>query len=160
MFLLDGMLGALSRWLRICGYDAEYLGSARDEEIIHRAVVEGRVLLTRDRQLYRKAVRAGLEAFLVEGERDSEKLASVSSMYSLVLDPERSRCPVCNAPLIAIEKESVRDRVPLRTFEAYSEFWACSSCGKVYWRGSHWRNILETVEEASLRAALSTGDIE
>ena len=160
LFLLDGMLGALSRWLRICGYDAEYLRSAPDEEIIKRAADEGRVLLTRDRQLYRKAVRAGLEALLVEGKSDAEKLASVSRRFSLVLDPERSRCPVCGAPLASIDKEAVRDRVPLRTFEAYGEFWACSSCGKVYWRGSHWRNILETLEEASRRAASSADDVE
>jgi len=47
------------------------------------------------------------------------------------------------------EREEVYDRVPPRTYEAYDEFWVCGSCGKVYWRGSHWRNIVETVEEAS-----------
>ena len=159
-FLLDGMLGALARWLRICGYDAEYLRNAPDEEIIQRAAEGGRVLLTRDRLLYRKAVRAGVEAFLVEGESDAEKLASVSGRFSLVLNPERSRCPRCDAPLVAVDKEAVRGRVPLRTFEAYCEFWICRSCGKVYWRGSHWRSIVETVEEASRRAASSADGVE
>lgn len=159
-FLLDGMLGALARWLRICGYDAEYIRSVPDEELIRRAAEEGRVLLTRDRLLYRKAVRAGVEALMVEGESDAEKLASVSRRFSLELDPERSRCPQCDAPLAAVDREAVQGKVPPRTFEAYDEFWVCSSCGKVYWRGSHWRNIVETVKEASRRAALAADDAE
>lgn len=159
LFLLDGMLGALARWLRICGYDAEYLRDASDEELITRAVDEGRVLLTRDRLLHRKAVKAGVEAFLVEGDDDAEKLASVSRRFSLKLDPNRSRCPQCDAALIAVDREAVQGKVPPRTFEAYDEFWVCRSCGKVYWRGSHWRNIIETVEEA-LRRASTADDTE
>lgn len=159
-FLLDGMMGALARWLRICGYDAEYLRCASDDEIIRRAADEGRILLTRDRLLYRKAVRAGLEALFVEGEGDADKLAYVSRRFGLVLDTERSRCPVCDGNLDAVEKEAVRGRVPPRTFEAYDDFWACRYCGKVYWKGSHWVNIVETVEEACRRARSPAGKVE
>ncbi len=148
-FLLDGMLGGLARWLRICGYDAKYLRRASDEELLSRAFEERLTLLTRDKLLHRKALRAGLESFLVEGETDAEKLASVSSRFGLSLDAECSRCPECGELLRMAEKEEVSYRVPSRTFETYDEFWICNSCGKVYWRGSHWRNIIETVEEAS-----------
>jgi len=151
-FLLDGMLGALTRWLRICGYDAEYLRNASDEELIRKAVDGERILLTRDRLLYRKAVRAGAEAFFIEGDGDIEKLASVSRRFNLELDPEKSRCPQCDATLVAVEKEAIEGKVPSRTLEAYDEFWICESCGKVYWKGSHWKNIVETVEEAVKRS--------
>jgi len=124
-FLLDGMLGALTRWLRICGYDAEYLRNASDEELIRKAVDGGRILLTRDRLLYRKAVRAGAEAFFIEGDGDIEKLASVSRRFNLELDPEKSRCPQCDATLVAVEKEAIEGKVPSRTLEAYDEFWIC-----------------------------------
>jgi uncharacterized protein with PIN domain len=93
-FLLDGMLGALARWLRICGYEAEYLSNASDEELMERASEGGLVLLTKDRLLYRKASRAGVDAFLVEGKDDTNKLASVSKRLELCLDPRRSRCPI------------------------------------------------------------------
>lgn len=158
-FLLDGMLGALTRWLRICGHDAKYLRNVPDEELLRRADEEERVLLTRDRLLYRKAVKAGIEAFLVEGESDAEKLASVSRRFDLELDLKRSRCPECDGSLTIVDRKAVLSKVPPRTSKAYNEFWICRSCGKVYWKGSHWKNIVETVEEASRRAA-SAGDNE
>ena len=158
-FLLDGMLGTLTRWLRICGYDAEYVQSVPDADLIHRASDEKRILLTRDRLLYRKALRAGLKAHFVKGRGDAEKLASVASRFDLMLDPGCSLCPQCGAPLATVDKQEVRDRVPAHTFEAYDEFWTCESCGKVYWRGSHWRNIVETVETAAgLKSSADGGE--
>jgi len=156
-FLLDGMLGSLTRWLRICGYDAEYLRNASDEELIRRAIDKRRILLTRDRLLYRKAIRAGAQAFFIKGNSDTEKLASVSRKFRLDLDPEKSRCPQCDATLAVVEKEAVEGKVPSRTLEAYNEFWICVSCGKVYWKGSHWRNIIETVDEAMKQASAIGG---
>lgn len=148
-FLLDAMLGSLARWLRICGYDAEYPGNIPDEELITLASKEGRILLTRDELLYRKAVREGLESLLVEGGSDAEMLRSVSMRFNLKLNPERSRCPLCGAELKAADREAVRDKVPTRTLKAYEDFWICTSCDQIYWKGSHWRSILEMVEEAT-----------
>lgn len=159
-FLLDGMLGALARWLRICGYEAEYLSNASDEELMERASEGGLVLLTKDRLLYRKASRAGVDAFLVEGKDDTNKLASVSKRLELCLDPRRSRCPDCGAPLRSASKEDIRGAIPPRTFEAYDEFWVCNSCGKAYWRGSHWINIVGTIEEAGRLAKRTPGNCE
>ena len=33
-FLVDGMLGSLNRWLRICGYETEFSGDASDGEML------------------------------------------------------------------------------------------------------------------------------
>ena len=147
-FLLDGMLGSLARWLRICGYDAEYIRDAEDDELIRRAMEENRILLTRDRALYRKALRMGLNAHFVEGESDAERLASVARRFTLTLKPEGSRCPMCGLPLREVEREEVRGLVPEGTYNRYKRFWICTGCGRVYWRGSHWRRIVETIEEA------------
>lgn len=154
-FIVDGMLGSLTRWLRICGYEAVYLGDSSDDELLDRSLKGEFVLLTRDELLYRKGQRVGAEAFLVRGEKDVERLAAVSRQYDLTLEPSQSRCPSCGAPLREAKKEALRDIVPPRTFEAYEDFWLCDSCGKAYWRGSHWRNIAATVEEASRLAGLS-----
>lgn len=147
-FLLDGMLGSLARWLRICGYEADYVRSLPDEELLRLATDGGSTLLTRDELLFRKAQRAGLDAFIVEGDGDTERLASVARRFHLELGTARSMCPVCGGSLSKGEKGELTGRVPARTLRAYDEFWVCDSCGQVFWRGSHWRNIQATLDEA------------
>ena len=159
-FLLDGMLGSLARWLRICGYDAEYVQSLPDDELLGRAAEGGSVLLTRDVLLFRKAQRAGLDAFIVVGDDDANRLASVARRFSLELNPDSSRCPVCGGSLGKVVKDELTGKVPAGTLEAYDEFWVCNSCGKVFWRGSHWRNIQATINEARELAALTPRESE
>ncbi len=50
-FAVDEMLGTLARWLRVMGYDAVYEKDHNDDEIVDIAKREGRILLTRDREL-------------------------------------------------------------------------------------------------------------
>ncbi|MGC8839517.1 MAG: Mut7-C RNAse domain-containing protein, partial [Anaerolineae bacterium] len=64
-FLLDGMLGRLARWLRILGYDAAFEPDLEDAQLVRRARAEGRILLTRDRDLAR---RRGVRVLLLEYE--------------------------------------------------------------------------------------------
>ena len=146
---MDGMLEKLTRWLRLFGFDARYRSSLSDEELINLALEEERVLLTRDLDLYRRAKRKCAEALLIEGGSEAEKLAEIAMHFDLELelDPRRSRCPKCDAPLRRVEKEALRGRVPKGTYEAYEEFWVCEGCGQVYWRGAHWKNIKRIVEE-------------
>ena len=159
-FLVDGMLGSLNRWLRICGFDTIYIQNAPDGELLEIVEREGRVLLTRDRLLSRKASRAGRTAFFVEGDGDAERLASVAKRFGLSLGVEMSRCAECGGRLRSVSREDVRGSIPSGTYDAYQEFWACVLCGKVYWRGSHWGNIVDTISEARRLAGQSSGDSE
>ena len=143
------MLGSLNRWLRICGYETEFAGNASDEELLERGRDRGLILLTRDRILLRKARRSGVDAFLVEGNSDEERLASVAREYRLVLDPVMARCAICSGRLKEAFRDEIAGEVPQKSLGAYDEFWRCSGCGKVYWRGSHWERIVEKVSEAS-----------
>jgi uncharacterized protein with PIN domain len=147
-FLVDSMLGSLARWLRICGYDAEYRRDADDESLMEEASGTGRVLLTRDRVLAVRAKKRDVEAFLVEGENDVEQLGGVAAALGLELDPSSSRCPKCNGSLTRVGRDRVQGLVPEASLEAFDVFWVCDSCGGVYWRGSHWDQIASTVEEA------------
>jgi uncharacterized protein with PIN domain len=147
-FLVDGMLGSLARWLRISGYDAEYRREADDDSLMEEASRTGRLLLTRDRVLAVRAKKRDIEAFLVNGENDAEQLGEIAAALGLELDASCSRCPKCNGSLSRVEKEQVRGRVPEASLEAFDVFWVCGSCGGVYWRGSHWDQIVSTLEEA------------
>ena len=148
-FIVDSMLGSLARWLRMLGYDTIYAKGWHDSRILEEAIVTGRIIVTRDHGLYRRALRKGLEAVFVS-DNIVEALAKLGAVYGirLVIDPDKSRCPLCNTPLEKIDKSRVKGRVPPRVYEAYEEFWICPRCGQVYWQGGHWRGIIETLEEA------------
>ena len=149
------MLGKLARWLRILGYDVEYSNNLGDKELIETAKAEGRVLLTRDLQLFQQASMHGAESFLVEGTEDSEKLAILANRFDLRLqvDVSVSRCPKCNTTINVLPKERVAGRVPEKTFSRYLEFWECPHCKKVYWQGAHWKKINQTLQAAKNRKA-------
>ncbi|MEJ2242600.1 MAG: DUF5615 family PIN-like protein [Candidatus Bathyarchaeota archaeon] len=65
-FITDGMLGKITRWLRMLGHDVNYFRSTDDKKLVELAKKEKRVLLTRDRELVKRAKGLGAEAVLVE----------------------------------------------------------------------------------------------
>jgi len=149
-FINNGMLGKLTRWLRMLGHDVEYSRSLNDEQLIEIASRESRILLTCDLELYRKATVRRVNAFFVERATEAKKLASLARRFNLKLelDVTVSRCPKCNTRIKPISKDKIVDRVPKTTASYYDEFWQCPSCEQIYWQGSHWKRINKTLEEA------------
>jgi uncharacterized protein with PIN domain len=135
-FLLDAHLGRLARYLRMLGFDAAFDPALDDPELMRRAAREGRRLLSRDRAL---VAAAGPElAYSVRAVPPVEQLGEVVDAFALRSCAQPlTRCLACNAPLRRIAKALVEERVPRGVAEQHDEFWACSGCGKVYWRGSH-----------------------
>ncbi|MFP3950611.1 MAG: Mut7-C RNAse domain-containing protein [Candidatus Bathyarchaeia archaeon] len=154
LFLLDGMLGSLARWLRICGYDTVYRRDADDEELMEEALSRKRILVTGDRMLAKRAQKRDVEACYIQGKSVTERLRVLGVRYNLKLEPTESRCPKCNGELVKVEKEEINNQVPKCSQEAYNNFWRCNSCGSVFWRGSHWENISRTLEAASCTDSL------
>ena len=146
-FLIDGMLGTLARWLRIAGFDSVYYIDKDDDALIQEAKDSRRVLLSRDKVMIQRATKMGVEAVFVSSEDIHEQLTQVKDNLRLSLVPSLSRCPVCNGELSLKTKDEVHDDVPESSLNAFDEFWMCSACNKVYWKGSHWANILATLEE-------------
>jgi hypothetical protein len=149
-FIVDGMLGKLTRWLRMMGHDVKYSIKLDDAELLVIAKKENRVLLTRDLALYQQAVAKGIDAYYAEGNTEPERLAELAQRYSITLaiDLEKSRCPQCNAKLNPVPKQEIGDKVEKNTFIYYDDFWLCPNCGHVYWQGAHWTKISATLKEA------------
>ncbi len=150
-FLADSMLGKLTRWLRMLGYDTTYADNLDDKKLVEMAKAEERILLTRDSELYRFAKAREVRAFFVEERSRSEQLAALSRQFnlSLELNPDISRCPLCNADISPARKDSICESIPEATARVCEEFWKCSNCGKIYWRGAHWKKIVETLRNAN-----------
>jgi len=156
-FLVDGMLGGLARWLRILGQDVRYDASAKDNELLRIAHEENMVLLTRDAELYRRAIARKIPTALVLGETEEERVAQIASTFGVDLDVNmaETRCPECGSGLKETPKSDVADAVPQASLRLYDRFWKCTkqNCGKVYWVGSHWNRIRQTLEEAKKLAS-------
>jgi len=149
-FVADGMLGKLARWLRMLGQDVKYSNQFEDAELIMTANKEHRILLTRDSELYQRAVTKGIGAFYVEGRTEAKKLAELAERFDfpLTIDLKRSRCPRCNTKILFTPKEKITGKVETNTFIYYDKFWKCPKCDHIYWQGAHWEGIRATLEEA------------
>ena len=132
--LADGMLGKLAKWLRLLGYDTAYDNTATDPELARRARAEGRVLLTRDREL---ATRRGLRTLLIRSQMLEEQIREVRDGIGPSPHPALSRCAVCNSVLTTVSPVQVADRVPPYVLRTQDEFRRCPGCGRVYWPGTH-----------------------
>jgi hypothetical protein len=151
-FIADGMLGKLTRWLRMLGHDVKYSNKLDDAQLIAIAKKERRILLTRDLELYQQATAKGVNAFYLEGKTEAEKLAHIAKRFNIKLDIDMatSRCTKCNTRVKPIAKEKVANKVEKSTFSYYNDFWECPKCGQIYWQGAHWikiRKVLETTKE-------------
>ena len=145
-FVADAHLGKLARYLRLLGFDTLQENDIGDPALVALAVREGRILLSRDRQLMmNKAVIHGCH--LRSGD-PREQLAHLLSRLQLCgLIRPFSRCTVCNAAVVPVAKQQVLEQLPESVARLHSAFWCCSGCGRLYWQGSHWQALQRLVDE-------------
>jgi uncharacterized protein with PIN domain len=153
------MLGSVARKLRIFGFDTLYIAHAHDDEILKTGIEQGRVILTADKELFKRVMKAGARGVLVSGRSDVEDLVHILSkngVTSVDLDGIGSRCSMCNGLLEEKKPEQVRDGVPDKVAECHSEFFQCAACGKVYWEGGHLGRIRALAKSVDSRLASAT----
>ena len=101
-FIADRMLGTLTRYLRFMGNDTlsanslEPGNSREDTALLGIARAEGRILLTRDRELAR---RGGEMAVLVEGDDVMAQIRTLCSLGLVTPVVVMDRCSLCNTEL-------------------------------------------------------------
>jgi uncharacterized protein with PIN domain len=136
-FLCNGMLGKLCKFLRMCGIDTEY--SNKGNSLILDARKQHRIILTMNTRL-----RGKDRVFFMETTDPLEQLKAVIRRYHLrkTLRPF-SRCLECNRKLTPAKKETVAGKVPFFTLKNFDEYALCESCGKVFWKGTHHRKMVE-----------------
>jgi len=145
-FILDVHLGRLAKYLRIFGIDTLYQNYYSDEEIVETALKEGRVILTRDRGiLKRRVVRYG---YLIKSNESKEQLREIFLNFDLL--PEIKpflRCISCNGIVERVDKEEIIEELEPLTRKYYNEFFKCTMCKKIYWKGGHWERMEEFADD-------------
>lgn len=132
--LADGMLGKLSRILRMVGHNVVYVPDENlenDEEIERYAKENNRIILTRDREI---------DGVIIESVDIDKQLQEIKDLgIDLCLDNPKI-CSVCNSKLkITQDKPSIAP-------DFIDKIWKCRNCGKYYWKGTHWGDVKETIE--------------
>ncbi|MBN2544002.1 Mut7-C RNAse domain-containing protein [bacterium] len=143
-FVADVMLGRLSRWLRLLGYDVKYSPDNDDNKLLYLALTEERLLLTRDRKL---AERASKQSILIGSEKLVEQLKELVNKAGISTELRFSRCSICNKIIKPIDKKAVIDKVPPYTYKTHDEFYYCPECERIYWKGSHKKLIRDFLEK-------------
>jgi uncharacterized protein with PIN domain len=144
-FIADCMVGKLARWLRLLGFDVSYYSKIDDARLIELAEKENRIILTRDHELINKVRKIDSlknRFLLIESERWEEQVEQVLDHFKLrdKIKPN-SRCPECNAELKILPKDRAKNLVPPFVFEQASAFALCPVCGRIYWPGTHFRDM-------------------
>ncbi|MGB7294852.1 MAG: Mut7-C RNAse domain-containing protein [Candidatus Aminicenantales bacterium] len=150
-FVADCMLGKLAKWLRILGFDTVYLNKAEDLDLLLIARRQQRILLTKDHRLLETA--KDVRSLFIKSDDWPEQLVQVLDTYGLrdAVRPH-SRCLACNVKLKAIPKTMAGNLVTPFVLERAASFAVCPSCERVYWPGTHFRDMDATIERILRKA--------
>jgi uncharacterized protein with PIN domain len=134
-FLFDEMLKRLASWCRIFGIYSEFFEGKSDSELLEYAREHELIFVTRDVQLSERCLKQEVRCILLKSTDIEEQLKQVVKETGVEIGLN-TRCAMCNGEL---EKTERNDDVPPKV--RATEFWKCKSCSKVFWEGSHWKNI-------------------
>jgi hypothetical protein len=145
-FILDVHLGKLARLLRMLGFDALYERNYTDAQIAEIAAAEARIVLTKDVLLLkRKSIEWG---YWLRSKHPNEQLLEVLHYFDLqqAIRPFY-RCMTCNGCIQRVGKKEVVDLLLPETNKHFEEFYQCSQCHKIYWKGSHYEKMERFIDQ-------------
>ncbi len=149
--LVDTMCGGIVAYCRLCGHDTVFAADEEleaDDEIRALVEAEGRILITRNRELGRAVSGA-----LVLEHRDTQRQLEAIAAAGVNLTPTQvpRYCGRCNGSLECVgDDQQLPDYVPA---EFAGSIWRCVDCHQHFWKGSHWDRMTETLGEIRQRVS-------
>ena len=149
-FICDVHLGKLCKYMRMLGLDTAYSNQFSQSEIIAISQQERRILLSRSYHLTRS--RMVTRSYWIRSSDPLEQIRDLIVKLDLsnLTDP-LTRCLTCNEKLVPVEKQEISHRLQGLTAKYYFEFFQCSSCDQIYWKGSHFENMVDFIQQNLLR---------
>jgi uncharacterized protein with PIN domain len=145
-FIADVPAGKLAKALRMLGIDTCYRNDLDDKDVAEIAEKENRVVLTRDIGLLKhRKIKWG---YWVRSQQTDQQVLEAITRFDLkhFISPF-TRCINCNGLIEPVEKGEVRQQLPPKTAQHFNEFYKCSNCQRVYWKGSHYENMVKKIDE-------------
>lgn len=153
-FLCDEMLGQLCRYLRAAGYDTLFASDGHKDRVwLQQCHDEGRYFLTQDTLIREHKAARDISLILPHGNLD-HLVALLDARFHLDwLSHAFTRCLVDNTVLLPADEASLA-KAPLDALRPDEPLKMCPTCGRVYWRGSHYKRMharLSTWQHAQKR---------
>ncbi len=141
-FILDVHLGKLAKYLRMAGFDTLYERHYSDSEIVDISRNEKRIILTRDVGILKyKRVTHG---YWIRSQNPVEQFREVIRHFDLYNQFQPfQRCMHCNGVIEKAPKSQVTQHLKPKTRQYYNDFYRCTRCNKIYWKGSHVKRMQE-----------------
>jgi uncharacterized protein with PIN domain len=148
-FIVDHNVAKLARWLRMMGYDTIIFDQPDDWQMIRTALAENRIVITKDTGVMkRRVITSGkLQSLLVNSDDPEKQIQQVIESFQLDSSKPLSLCLECNVLLVAVKQEEIKDRVPPYVYQTKSQFVECPVCRRVYWQGTHWEAMTQTLNK-------------
>ncbi|MCL2063962.1 MAG: Mut7-C RNAse domain-containing protein [Candidatus Cloacimonetes bacterium] len=124
-FFCDINVQRLAKWLRFAGFDTMTRRELSKQRIEYICKKDKRIFITRNKKI--KHFNASME--VLSPENVHEQLKYVLSKFAIEESLIASRCIECN--------------VVLRILEDDKKY--CPRCGKYFWKGTHYQNMLNIV---------------
>jgi uncharacterized protein with PIN domain len=146
-FICDIMLGKLVTYLRMAGVDAAYSRALSLPLLLKTAIAEDRCILTRRKDI--SSTDCPVSVYCVNSNYPHEQLKDVITHFAISLDQAMifSRCLLCNESLDAIDKPAAQGKVPDYVISTVNAFSQCPCCKKIYWKGTHYENMLRQLSK-------------
>jgi uncharacterized protein with PIN domain len=151
---VDSMLGTVAKKLRMLGFDCSYSADIEDDALLVAAKKQGRIIITKDTQLARKAKKHDIHSIEVVCPTEKEQLVEIAKKLNIKryqFGASDARCPSCNGILRSIQKTLIIERIPPKISQNVDEFWICQGCSHIYWEGTHIRNLERLIAEINER---------
>ena len=145
-FIADRMLGKLAKELRMLGHDTIYYQGDDLHQLIHMARHDGRVILTRNTKLIPRNPEDRIFKVTEDNPHNQLRQLIEKGPVPLVAEKFFCRCLLCNVLLDQIPREKAEGNVPDFVFHQQKEFFQCPQCRRIYWPGTHQKNMQKLLE--------------
>jgi uncharacterized protein with PIN domain len=145
-FVVDVHLGKLATHMRLLGFDTLYENNYSDPELASLSHQQERILLTRDIGLLKRSVIT--YGYWVRNQDPQLQLQEVLNRFALFsfISPF-TRCVRCNGLTISVNKGDIQEQLEPLTKKYYHEFYQCTDCHQIYWKGSHYAKLKRWIEK-------------
>jgi len=146
-FYCDSTVQRLAKWLRFAGFDTFYRKELSLQKIDTLCQRERRVFITRNKKKDIRKLLCSIE--ILEHSNIYHQIEAILSKYKIDITKIATLCIECNVTLKPYNQ-------PVNHLQGVpghiKDVLFCPRCGKLFWKGTHYQNMLKVIGRAMQNA--------